>query len=124
MWGIFHTLRQGRHEWNSSADLHFQRHHNGIAVLDPARHRLVVHGLVARPLSFSVEDLRRFPSVTRTCFIECAGNGRVAYRAPKPELTPQDVDGMTSNSEWTGGPASGLLRGAGGQSGASGALSG
>lgn len=101
------------------ADLHFQRHHNGIAVLDPARHRLVVHGLVARPLSFSVDDLRRFPSVTRTCFIECAGNGRVAYRAPKPELTPQDVDGMTSNSEWTGVLASLLLREAGVQPGAS-----
>jgi sulfane dehydrogenase subunit SoxC len=100
------------------SDLHFQRHHNGIAVIDPTRHSLVIHGLVERPLSFSLEDLKRFPSVTRTHFIECAGNGRAAYRTPKPEMTPQDVDGMTSNSEWTGVPVSTLLREAGVKRGA------
>jgi sulfane dehydrogenase subunit SoxC len=95
------------------ADLHFQRHHNGIAVIDPAKHTLTVHGLVDRPLTFRVDEIKRFPAVTRTCFIECAGNGRSAYRAPKPEMSPQDVDGMTSNSEWTGVPVSTLLREAG-----------
>jgi sulfane dehydrogenase subunit SoxC len=101
------------------ADLHFQRHHGGIAVLDPARHTLLVHGLVDKPLRFSVEDIKRFPAVTRTCFVECAGNGRSAYRAPKPEMTPQDIDGLTSNSEWTGVLVSTLLREAGVQSGTS-----
>jgi sulfane dehydrogenase subunit SoxC len=48
--------------------------------------------------------------VTRTYFVECSGNGRSAYRTPKPEMTPQDVDGMTSNAEWTGVLASTLLR--------------
>ncbi len=92
------------------SDLHFQRHHNGIAVIDPATYGLTIHGLVDRPLVFSLNDLKRFPSVTRTYFVECSGNGRVAYRTPKPEMSPQDVDGMTSNSEWTGVLVSTLLR--------------
>ena len=95
------------------ADLHFQRHHNGIALIDPARHSLTLHGLVDRPLKFTLADLERFPAVTRTCFIECSGNGRSAYRSPKPEMTPQDVDGMTGNTEWTGVPVSTLLHEAG-----------
>lgn len=95
------------------ADLHFQRHHNGIAVIDPARYTLTVHGRVERPLVFTLDDLRRFPAVTRTYFIECSGNGRAAYRAPKREMTPQQVDGLTSNSEWTGVPVAALLREAG-----------
>ncbi|HWE44194.1 MAG TPA: sulfite dehydrogenase, partial [Gemmatimonadaceae bacterium] len=95
------------------SDLHFERHHNGIAVIDPARYELAVHGLVDRPLVFTLDDLKRFPSVSRICFIECAGNGRAAFRAPKREMTAQAVDGLTSNSEWTGVPVSTLLREAG-----------
>lgn len=95
------------------ADLHFERHHAGAAVIDPAQWKLLVHGLVARPLMFDLETLRRFPAVTRVHFIECAGNGRHAYRAPKPTMTPQDVDGMTSNTEWTGVPLRTVLREAG-----------
>jgi sulfane dehydrogenase subunit SoxC len=116
--GASYTPLQALQGSITPSDLHFQRHHAGIAVIDPARWSLVVHGLVERPTVFTLADLRRFPSVTRTCFIECAGNGRVAYRAPKPELTPQDVDGMSSNSEWTGVPVSALLREVGVKSGA------
>ncbi|MFI5311130.1 MAG: sulfite dehydrogenase [Gemmatimonadales bacterium] len=86
------------------ADVHFERHHAGIPLLDPARHSLLVHGLVERPLSFSVEDIKRFPQVTRVYFVECSGNGRAAYRDPKPASTAQQVAGLTSNSEWTGVP--------------------
>ena len=99
------------------SDLHFQRHHNGIAVIDPQRYALTIHGMVERPRVFSLGDLKRFPSVTRTCFIECSGNGRSAYRTPKATMTPQDVDGLTSNSEWTGVPVSTLLREVGVQPG-------
>jgi len=101
------------------SDLHFQRHHNGIEVIDPSRYSLTIHGMVDRPLTFSLEELKRFPSVTRTCFIECSGNGRAAYRAPKREMTPQDVDGLTSNSEWTGFPVATLLKETGAARGAS-----
>ena len=92
------------------ADLHFTRIHAGVPTIDPARHTLLIHGLVDRPIEFSVADLKRFPSVTRTHFVECSGNGRSAYRTPKPEMTPQQVDGMMSNSEWTGVPLDTLLR--------------
>ena len=100
------------------SDLHFQRHHAGIAVIDPARWELLVHGLVDRPTVFTLADLKRLPATTRTCFVECAGNGRSAYRTPKRELTPQDTDGMSSNSEWTGVLASVLLREVGVRAGA------
>ena len=95
------------------ADLHFQRHHNGIPIIDPARYALTIHGLVDRPLVFSLDELKRFPAVTRVYCIECSGNGGAAYRAPKPEMTPQMVDGLTSNSEWTGVPVATLLKAAG-----------
>ena len=86
------------------ADVHFERHHAGIPLLDPARHTLVIHGLVERPLTFSVDDIKRFPQVTRIHFVECSGNGRAAYRDPKPETTAQRAAGLTANSEWTGVP--------------------
>ncbi|MEW5916390.1 MAG: sulfite dehydrogenase [Gemmatimonadota bacterium] len=84
------------------SDLHFERHHAGIPTIDPARHRLLLHGLVDQPLEFALEDLKRFPQVTRVYFVECSGNGRAAYRQPKPDMTPQKVEGLTANSEWTG----------------------
>ena len=97
------------------SDLHFQRHHNGIPVIDPARYALTIHGLVDRPLVFTLDELKRFPAVTRVYCIECSGNGGAAYRAPKPEMTPQMVDGLTSNSEWTGVPVATLLKAVGAQ---------
>lgn len=100
------------------ADLHFERHHAGVPAIDPASHRLVIHGMVAQPTSFSMDDLKRFPSVTRTYFVECSGNGRAAWRDPRPELSPQRVDGLTSNSEWTGVPLATVLREVSAQDGA------
>ena len=86
------------------ADLHFERHHGGVPLIDPARHSLMIHGLVDRPMVFSVDDIKRLPQVTRIHFVECSGNGRAAYHDPKPEYTPQRIAGLTSNSEWTGVP--------------------
>ena len=94
-------------------DVQFQRHHGGIAQIDPARYKLLLHGLVERPLTFTLAELRRFPHVTRAHFVECAGNGRKAYREPTPELTPQFIDGQLSNVEWTGVPLGQLLAEAG-----------
>ena len=95
------------------ADLHFERHHGGIPQIDPARHSLMIHGLVDNPIIFSVGDIKRFPQVTRVHFVECSGNGRGAFRDTKPEQTPQQVAGMTSNSEWTGVPLKVLFNEAG-----------
>ena len=94
-------------------DLHFERHHGGVAQIDAARYKLVVHGLTDRPVVFTLYDLKAFPPTTRIHFLECSGNGRAGYRGPKPELTPQQIDGMVSNAEWTGVRARLLLREAG-----------
>jgi sulfane dehydrogenase subunit SoxC len=57
------------------ADLHFERHHAGVPAIDPSAHTLLVHGLVDRPTTFTVDDIKRFPQTTRVHFIECSGNG-------------------------------------------------
>ena len=100
------------------SDLHFERHHAGVPTIDPATHRLVIHGLVDRPLSLTVDDIRRFPQVTRVHFVECSGNSRPVWISPAPDMTPQRTDGLTSNSEWTGVPLATLFREAGAQSAA------
>ena len=92
------------------SDLVFERHHGGVAMIDPKKYKLLVHGLVDRAMVFTLDDLKQFPSVSRVHFLECSGNGRNAYRGATPELTPQMADGLTSNGEWTGVPLSLVLR--------------
>lgn len=92
------------------ADLHFERHHAGVPTIDPGRHRLVVHGMVDRPLTFTLDDLKRFPAVSRICFVECSGN---LARDAGEATTPQEICGLTSQSEWTGVMLSTVLREAG-----------
>jgi len=99
--------------------LHFERHHAGVPNVNPADYRLVIHGMVQRPLMFTLQDLKRFPSVTRTYFIECAGNGQNGYRNPPDmTLTATRSRGLVSNSSWTGVPLSILLKEAGLKEGA------
>jgi sulfane dehydrogenase subunit SoxC len=50
------------------SDLHFERHHGGVPLIDPQKHELIIHGLVEKPLKFSLADLKRFPSVSRIAF--------------------------------------------------------
>ncbi|MGD2044837.1 MAG: molybdopterin-dependent oxidoreductase [Gemmatimonadota bacterium] len=80
--------------------------------IDPAEHRLLIHGMVDRELIFTVDELKRFPSVTRLHFIECAGN-----RSSPRHRTIVESHGMTSCSEWTGVPLRTLLEEAGVQEG-------
>jgi sulfane dehydrogenase subunit SoxC len=87
------------------SDLHFERHHAGVPLIDPAKHTLVIHGLVERPSVFTLEDLKRFPFVSRIHVVECSGNARGVFRDPKGEnVTPQRAAGLSSNSEWIGVP--------------------
>ncbi|UOE46818.1 sulfite dehydrogenase [Mucilaginibacter sp. SMC90] len=88
------------------SDLHFERHHAGVPSINPDQYELLIHGMVARPMRFSLHDLKRFPSVTRTCFIECAGN----FRTGKEDMSAQEILGLTSQSEWTGVMLSTLFR--------------
>lgn len=96
------------------SSLHFERHHSGVPDIDPKRHRLMIHGMVDRPLILTMDELKRFPSVSRIHVIECSGNG---FRS-KGSRTVQQAHGLVSCSEWTGVPLALLLREAGVQSGA------
>lgn len=88
------------------SDLHYERHPAGIPAIDPRKYELLIHGMVERPTVFTLSDLKRFPSLSRMFFLECSGN----YRGGKETLTPQDICGLTSQSEWTGVMLSTLFR--------------
>lgn len=106
------TPHQSLHGIITPSALHFERHHNGVPAIDPDRHRLLIHGLVERSLTFSMNDLTRFPSVTRTLFIECSGNSAKEWKGPTGK-TVQDTHGLMSSSEWTGVPLATVLAEAG-----------
>ena len=88
--------------------LHYERHHAGIPDIDPANHELLIHGLVDRPLKFSVTDIKRLPQIHRICFLECSGNSYREWRGAGGE-TVQQTHGLTSCSEWGGVALSTLL---------------
>lgn len=106
--GAARTPLQELHGIITPSALHFERLHAGVPRIDPKRHRLVIHGLVDRPLELDLLDLLRLPAVSRIHFIECAGNsGREQQGDPGP--TPQMSHGLVSCSEWTGVPARAVL---------------
>ena len=90
--------------------LFYERHHGGIPDIDPARHRLLIHGLVERPLVLTMEDIRRFPSESHIHFLECSGNP--GFEASKGK-TASDLVGLVSCAEWTGVRLATILREAG-----------
>ncbi|XSC43376.1 sulfite dehydrogenase [Bradyrhizobium sp. RDT10] len=93
--------------------LHFERSHSGVPEIDPDQHRLVIHGLVKRPLVFTIEALSRYPMQSRIAFIECGGNSQ-ALNAPQAQpLNVTAIHGLVGCSEWTGVPLSTLLDEAG-----------
>jgi sulfane dehydrogenase subunit SoxC len=89
------------------SDLHFERHHGGVPEIDPSTYSLLIHGMVDRPMVFTLADLKRFPSVSRIHFLECSGNFN---RTAPPEITPGQLAGLTSTSEWTGVSLATLFR--------------
>src|SRR5436305_12396472 len=94
------------------SSLHYERHHAGVPKIDPAQHRLLIHGLVDRPLVFTMDDLRRLPSVSKIYFLECSGNGGSEWSGPGARNAAAS-HGLASCSEWTGVPLSLLLAEAG-----------
>ncbi len=88
--------------------LFFERYHAGRADVDPHQHRLLIHGLVERPLVLSMDDIMRFPSVSRIHFIECPANGGMEWREAQLNSL-QFTHGMVSCAEWSGVKLSTLL---------------
>jgi len=95
------------------AGQHFVVAQAGAPDIDPARHRIAIHGLVRQPLVFTLEALARYPQVTRMHFIECGGNGAPLFSPQPLAATLQALHGLVSCSEWTGVMLSTLLEEAG-----------
>src|SRR5262249_1255200 len=89
--------------------LHFSINHCGIPDIDPAQHKLVIHGMVKQPLEFTLETLSRYPLVTQPHFVECAGNSAPMFSSEPLQAPAGLLHGLVSNSEWTGGPLSVLF---------------
>jgi len=79
----------------------FERYHSGIPEIDPSKHRLMIHGMVSNPIILTMDDLMRFPSVSRIRFLECPANGGMEWRGAQMEGV-QFTHGMLSCCEWTG----------------------
>ncbi len=93
----------------------FERHHGGIAEIDPAKHRLMINGLVDTPLVFTMEDIMRFPRHNRIYFLECAANSGMEWRGAQLNGC-QFTHGMVHNVMYTGVRLSDVLKEAGLQS--------
>ncbi len=117
--GSSRTPHQSLEGTITPSGLHFERHHNGVPDIDPAKHELLIHGMVSRPLVFNLATLSRYPMVSRVCFVECSGNSGANAQAKPVQGTAGAIHGLASVSEWTGVPLSLLLNEAGIQSGAS-----
>ncbi len=90
----------------------FERHHSGAAHVDPAKHRLMINGLVEKPLIFTMEDLMRFPRENHAYFLECAANSGMEWRGAQLNGV-QFTHGMIHNVVYTGVPLRLLLEQAG-----------
>lgn len=82
------------------ADQFFTTQHYGHPVIDAATFRLKISGLLERPLSLSLDELRKMPSTELVFGFECSGNRR-------------PLQGLVSNGRWTGVPLRTVLEQAG-----------
>ncbi len=81
--------------------LHFERYHSGAVDIDPSTHRLVIHGMVEKPMIFTIEDLKRLPQKSGIWFMECPANGAMEWRGVQMDSV-QFTHGMISCAEWVG----------------------
>ncbi|MFL6798863.1 MAG: sulfite dehydrogenase [Xanthobacteraceae bacterium] len=121
---VVRTLSNPKHEFRNSHartphhmlqgtvtpnGLFFTIAHSGLPEIDPAQHKLVIHGLVKQPLEYTVESLSRYPMVSRMHFVECSGNSAPMFSNEPLQATAQALHGLCSNAEWTGVLLSTLL---------------
>jgi DMSO/TMAO reductase YedYZ molybdopterin-dependent catalytic subunit len=88
--------------WLTPADEFFIISHYNTPALDPATHHLDIGGLVARPQSLTMADLRARPRREVTFTLECSGNTGLPF-----------LIGAVGNARWAGTPLAPLLERAG-----------
>lgn len=79
----------------------FERHHGGVAEVNPAKFRFMINGLVDKPMVFTIDDLKRFPRENRMFFLECAANSGMEWRGAQLNGC-QFTHGMIHNVMYTG----------------------
>ncbi len=89
--------------------LHMVISRSGAPDIDPEQHRLVIHGLVRQPLTFTLDALARYPMVSRMAFVECGGNSAAMWSPEPLNVGVQQIHGLVSSAEWTGVMLSTLL---------------
>jgi len=89
--------------------LFFNRCHGGTPTIDPNQHRLMIHGLVEKPIVLTMDELKKYPNVSRVHFIECPANGGPEWRGPQFNSI-QFAKGFMSCAEWTGVYIKDILR--------------
>ncbi|MDB9707447.1 sulfite dehydrogenase [Planktotalea frisia] len=90
----------------------FERHHSGAIELRKEDYRLMINGLVDKPLVFTYADLERFPRENHVYFCECAANTGMEWAGAQLNGV-QFTHGMIHNMEYTGVPLRALLNEAG-----------
>ena len=103
------TPLQSLHGIITPNGLVFERHHAGVPDINPDLHKLVIHGLVDRPMVFTMDDIVRFPSESRIYFLECSGNSAAELKKASNQ-TVQQIHGLLSCCEWTGVRLSTILQ--------------
>jgi sulfane dehydrogenase subunit SoxC len=98
------------------SDLHYIVDHDTTPTIDPTQYTLTIHGMVDRPTVFTLQDLQRFPSISRMLLMECGGNS--SWAKQPDTATAQQIHGLTSCSNWEGVLVKNLLNEVGVQSGA------
>ncbi len=90
----------------------FERHHSGAIEMRKEDYRLMINGMVDRPLVFTFDDLERFPRENHVYFCECAANTGMEWAGSQLNGA-QFTHGMIHNMEYTGVPLRLLLEEAG-----------
>src|ERR1700680_2185337 len=76
--------------------LHFTIMHAGIPNIDPAQHKLIIHGMVRQPLVFDLDALSRYRMGTGVGFWECGGNSAPLFSNEPIQADVQALHGLAS----------------------------
>uniref|UniRef100_A0A0D6QTF4 Sulfite oxidase n=1 Tax=Araucaria cunninghamii TaxID=56994 RepID=A0A0D6QTF4_ARACU len=95
----------------TSVDMFYKRNHGPIPVLDDLdRYRVIVGGLVPKPLLISMDDIRMLPKYTIMATLQCAGNRRTPMSKTKTVKGVGWDVGAVGNAVWGGAKLLDLLK--------------
>lgn len=97
--------------WETPIEGFFIRTHHPVPAIDAARWRLVIDGLVEKPLTLSLADLKKMRALSLHAVLECSGNGRALQKPDVPGLAWER--GAVGNAEWSGVALRDILKKAG-----------